>query len=103
MAGGEDQPHLAARWYPLSRVIGTSQAGPLGSWPLRRRHERAIREIIVEGVSARVFRVKDPFLASFGILEMCVSVARWFDPMGALSAEQVASDYDGTSTAARSL
>ena len=60
---------------------------------LRRRHERAIREIILEGVGTRVFRVKDPFLASFGILEMCVSVARWFDPMGALSAEQVASDY----------
>jgi hypothetical protein len=37
--------------------------------------------------------VEDPFLASFGILEMCVSVARWFDPAGALSAEQVASEY----------
>jgi len=60
---------------------------------LRRRHERAVREIIVEGVGAGVFRVKDPFLASFGILEMCVSVARWFDPAGALSAEQVASEY----------
>jgi AcrR family transcriptional regulator len=60
---------------------------------LRRRHECAVREIIIEGVGTGVFRVKDPFLASFGILEMCVSVARWFDPAGALSAEQVASEY----------
>jgi hypothetical protein len=28
-----------------------------------------------------------------GILEMCVSVARWFDPDGRLSAEQVASEH----------
>ena len=60
---------------------------------LRRRHERAVREIITEGVGAGVFRVKDPFLASFGILEMCVSVARWFDPGGQLTAEQVAAEH----------
>jgi len=60
---------------------------------LRRRHERAVRAIIIEGVDAGVFQVEDPFVASFGILEMCVSVARWFDPAGALSADQVASEY----------
>jgi len=60
---------------------------------LRRRHERAVREIIIEGVGAGVFRVADPFLASFGILEMCVSVARWFDPDGPLSAEQIAAEH----------
>ncbi len=60
---------------------------------LRRRHERAVRELIIEGVGAGAFRVGDPFLASFGILEMCVSVARWFDPSGPLSAEQVAAEY----------
>jgi AcrR family transcriptional regulator len=60
---------------------------------LRRRHERAVREVIIEGVRAGTFRVSNPFLASFGILEMCVSVARWFDPAGPLSAEQVASEH----------
>ena len=49
---------------------------------LRRQHERAVREIIIEGAGSGVFQVSDPFLASFGILEMCVSVARWFDPAG---------------------
>ena len=60
---------------------------------LRRRHERAVRQIIIEGVGGGTFRVDDPFLASFGILEMCVSVARWFDPAGALSAEHIASEH----------
>lgn len=60
---------------------------------LRRQHERAVRELIIEGAGAGVFRVSDPFLASFAILEMCVSVARWFDPAGALSAEQVAAEH----------
>jgi AcrR family transcriptional regulator len=60
---------------------------------LRRRHERAVREIIAEGAGAGVFDVADPFLASFGILEMCVSVARWFDPARALSAEQIAAEH----------
>jgi AcrR family transcriptional regulator len=60
---------------------------------LRRRHELAVREIIIEGVGAGVFRVADPFLASFGILEMCVSVARWFDPDGPLSAGQIAAEH----------
>ena len=60
---------------------------------LRRQHELAVREIIIEGAGAGVFQVSDPFLASFGILEMCVSVARWFDPAGALSAEHVAAQY----------
>ncbi len=60
---------------------------------LRRRHERAVREIITAGVQGGVFSVSSPFLASFGILEMCVSVARWFDPAGPLSAEQVAAEH----------
>ena len=60
---------------------------------LRRQHERAVREIIVEGAGAGVFGVSDPFLASFAILEMCVSVARWFDPAGPLSPEQVAAEH----------
>ena len=60
---------------------------------LRRRHERAVREIIIEGVGAGAFTVRDPFLASFGILEMCVSIARWFDPAGPLSAGQIAAEH----------
>ena len=60
---------------------------------LRRRHERAVRQLIADGADAGVFEVRTPFLASFGILEMCVSIARWFDPAGPLTAEQIAAEH----------
>lgn len=60
---------------------------------MRRKHERAIRSLIAEGVKQGRFRVETPSLASFGILEMCVSIARWFREDGPLSAEEVARQY----------
>jgi AcrR family transcriptional regulator len=59
----------------------------------RREHERAIRAIIVDGAEAGVFHVGNPALASFAILEMSVSIARWFREDGPLTAEQVADEY----------
>lgn len=60
---------------------------------LRRRHERAIRELIQTGCRQHAFSVSTPALASFGILELCVSIARWFRPDGPLSAQEVAAQY----------
>lgn len=60
---------------------------------LRRKHERAVRGIITDGVAAGRFDLDTPALGSFAILEMAVSVARWFRPDGALSAEEVAAHY----------
>ena len=60
---------------------------------LRRRHERAIRGLIEEGSEEGVFAVSEPLLASFGILELCVSIAHWFRPDRPLSAEDVAHQY----------
>jgi AcrR family transcriptional regulator len=60
---------------------------------LRRRHEHAIRGLIEEGVANGTFRVQVPALASFGILEMCVSIARWFREDGPMSVESVAEQY----------
>jgi AcrR family transcriptional regulator len=60
---------------------------------LRRRHEQAIRALIESGCREGAFSVSEPLLASFGILELCVSIARWFRPDGPLSAEEVAAQY----------
>lgn len=60
---------------------------------LRRRHERAIRGLIEAGRAQGVFAVDEPGLASFGILELCVSIAHWFRADGRLSAEEVAAQY----------
>ncbi|MBW0092014.1 TetR family transcriptional regulator [Pseudonocardia sp. KRD-184] len=59
----------------------------------RRDHERAVRAVIGDGIAAGVFRVDSPALASFAILEMCVSIARWFREDGSRTAEQVADEY----------
>ncbi len=60
---------------------------------LRRRHEQAIRGLIQEGCASGAFSVREPLLASFGILELCVSIAHWFRADGPLSAEDVAREY----------
>lgn len=57
---------------------------------LRRRHEEGIRKLIVEGVREGVFETAQPFVASFGVLEMCVGIARWFSDGGALSPDHIA-------------
>ena len=57
------------------------------------RHEHAIRGIIADGVAAGAFTTGTPALTSFAILEMSVSIARWFDEDGPLTAQAVASEY----------
>ncbi|WP_308251914.1 TetR/AcrR family transcriptional regulator [Pseudonocardia sp. KRD291] len=61
----------------------------------RREHERAVRAIIIDGVGTGGFQVGDPALASFAILEMSVSIARWFRDDGPRTAEQVADEFAG--------
>jgi AcrR family transcriptional regulator len=58
-----------------------------------RYHERAVRAIIADGAGTGDFHVESPALASFAILEMCLSIARWFRDDGARTAGQVAEEY----------
>jgi AcrR family transcriptional regulator len=58
-----------------------------------RDHERAVRAIISDGVGTGDFHVDSPALASFAILEMCLSIARWFRDDGVRTAGQVADEY----------
>ena len=58
-----------------------------------RDHERAVRAIISDGVGTGDFHVDSPALASFAILEMCLSIARWFRDDGARTAGHVAEEY----------
>lgn len=60
---------------------------------LRRRHEHAIRGHIEHGVEQGQLDVDRPDLASFAILEMCVSIARWFREDLELTADAVAEQY----------
>ncbi|GAA4889443.1 TetR/AcrR family transcriptional regulator [Actinomycetospora straminea] len=78
----------------VNRDTGSLAEPAVGEMQARRReHEHALRAVIAAGVAAGELRVESPALASFAIREMCVSVARWFSPHGALTAEQVADQY----------
>jgi AcrR family transcriptional regulator len=61
----------------------------------RREHERAVRSIITRGIASGTFAVGNAGLASFAILEMSVSIARWFRADGPRTPEQVADEYAG--------
>jgi AcrR family transcriptional regulator len=58
-----------------------------------RDHERAVRAIICDGAATGDFHVGSPALASFAILEMCLSIARWFRDDGTRTPGQVADEY----------
>lgn len=60
---------------------------------MRRKHEAAIRQIIIDGSDAGEFEVENPLLTSFGLLEMCVSIARWYRADRGLTAEEVSAEY----------
>jgi Tetracyclin repressor-like, C-terminal domain len=62
---------------------------------LRREHEHALHGIIEDGVAAGRFTTGSPAVGSFAILEVCVSIARWFRDGRPVSAEQVATEYSG--------
>ncbi|AYF77361.1 TetR/AcrR family transcriptional regulator [Nocardia yunnanensis] len=62
---------------------------------LRRRHEHSFRQLIIDGTGLGVFTVAAPKLASFAIMEMCVSIARWFREDGDIGADEVARQYAG--------
>jgi AcrR family transcriptional regulator len=59
----------------------------------REEHEHAVRALIEDGIAAGVMHVDSPSLASFAILEMSVSIARWFRDDGPLPAAEVARRY----------
>ena len=52
-----------------------------------------MRAIICDSAGTGDFHVDSPALASFAILEMCLSIARWFRDDGTRTAEQVADEY----------
>jgi AcrR family transcriptional regulator len=60
---------------------------------LRERHAHAVRDLITDGVERGAFAVPSASIASFAILEMSVSIARWFRESGPLTAGEVAREH----------
>jgi AcrR family transcriptional regulator len=60
---------------------------------LRREHEHSIRDLIEKVQARRRVVLEHAHLTSFAMLEMGVSVARWFRQDGPLSAEEIGQHY----------
>jgi AcrR family transcriptional regulator len=68
---------------------------PALSEVLEQRHviQQTIQGLIERGRDIGVFRVEEPKVASFAIIEMCEGVARWFRRSGELSESRIAHLY----------
>lgn len=60
---------------------------------LRKRYERGFRSVIEAGRTDGSFRVAEPKLASYAIIEMGTSVAAWYREHGPLPLETVTTEY----------
>ncbi|MFE4966159.1 TetR/AcrR family transcriptional regulator [Streptomyces sp. NPDC056660] len=60
---------------------------------LRQTYERGLRSVIERGCAEGDFKVAEPRLASYAILDMGMGVSAWFRPDGPYSAEQIAYTY----------
>lgn len=60
---------------------------------LRRVTEGVVRDEVQRGVDAGAFSVPDVRLATRAVMSMGIDVARWFDPSGPLTPEQLGTRY----------
>ncbi|SFF32448.1 transcriptional regulator, TetR family [Actinacidiphila alni] len=60
---------------------------------LRRQSEDAIRSIIKDGVTAGEFDVPEISGTTLAVLSLCIDVARWFNPLGRRTPDEVGALY----------
>jgi AcrR family transcriptional regulator len=60
---------------------------------MRRQSEDAIRAIIKDGVKTGEFDVPDVSGTTLAVLSLCIDVARWFNPAGRRTPDQVGALY----------
>lgn len=60
---------------------------------VRKGVERLVRQIVEDGVEAKVFDVDDPAETTRALLGMCQSIPRWYHAEGTLGPEAVAQKY----------
>ncbi len=92
------QVTLLASHLPFLRVFFSEESGLPG--PMARRaaqekrdYDRAIEEVVREGIAEGTFRHLPPTPMVFGVLGMCNWLYKWYRPDGALSADDIASIF----------
>ncbi|MEE4545644.1 TetR/AcrR family transcriptional regulator [Streptomyces sp. V4-01] len=107
-AGGGAAERLAGavrafvRWHAEHHTTGRVVQYELGALApehyteivaLRRQSEDAIRSIIKEGVTEGVFDVPEVSGTTLAVLSLCIDVARWFNPEGRRTPDEVGALY----------
>ena len=60
---------------------------------IKRDYDAVLEALFQQGISEGIFRDVPPHVAVSGILGMCNSLYAWYNPMGALTAEDIANHY----------
>src|SRR3954451_22531657 len=86
------RPHLVARvvQYELAALPAGDHAEVAA---LRRRIEGLVEAEVGRGVARGELTVDEPHAATRAVLSLCIDVARWFDPAGRESPQDVARLY----------
>ncbi|WP_333768301.1 TetR/AcrR family transcriptional regulator [Streptomyces sp. IBSBF 2435] len=106
--GGSATDRLAAavrafvRWHAEHHTTGRVVQYELGALApdhyaeivtLRRQSEDAIRTIVADGVAAGEFDVPEMSGTTLAVLSLCIDVARWFNPSGRRTPDEVGALY----------
>ena len=59
----------------------------------RDRFDRAVRQVLEEGMASRAFARSDPKLLAFAILGAVNWIPRWFDPEGPATSQEIADRF----------
>jgi len=62
---------------------------------MRRSTEAVIRSILADGVERREFDVPDVEGTTLAVLSLCIDVARWFNPEGRRTPDEIGAFYAG--------
>lgn len=89
-----------AEWHTVARVVQYElhalpehEFGVVAG--LRRRIERAFRDLIADGVAAGVFRVPDVRTAARAVLSLGIDVARWYGDGARTTPTELGAQYTG--------
>ena len=94
-----DKFHGTALALELDALRPASRAAVVAG---RDRYDRGLRELIEEGIRARLFRPVDPKLAAFAVAGAINWIGRWYRPGGGATPESLGEEFAGLFLAALS-
>jgi AcrR family transcriptional regulator len=88
--------HIANRkeyWVLLMESRSLSPANYRAISRLQRLYTDNVRGLVERGVASGIFKVKDPQVATFALLQMLSAVIRWYRPNGRLTPDELIEVY----------